>query len=79
MRVLRLKICGGWVCDRTPHGRYCGDNGLRRGLYFYWLGQNGHDFVGSAGGDGLAPVVGFGVAALVQDANGGLYSGECAK
>lgn len=33
-------------------------------------GQNGHDFVGSAGGQQLAPVVGFGVAFFVQVLNG---------
>ena len=31
-------------------------------LALYPLGQNGHDFVGSTGGDGRAPVVDFGVA-----------------
>ena len=42
-------------------------------------GQNGHDFVGSAGGDGLAPVVGFGVVEPVQQANGGLDGAERAE
>ena len=31
-------------------------------LGLYSLGQNGHHFIGSAGADGAAPVVGVGVA-----------------
>jgi hypothetical protein len=43
------------------------------------LGQDGHDFVGSAGGDGRAPVVGVGVAEFMQGANSAADGAEAAK
>jgi len=52
---------------------------LRRMIYPYSLGQNGHDFVGSAGGDGGAPVVGFGVVELVQAVDGGADGADAAE
>ena len=43
------------------------------------LSQDGHDFVGAACADGAAPVVGFGVAALVEMVDCFLDVGEGAE
>ncbi len=48
-------------------------------LYSQPLGQNGHDFVRFACGNGLTPVVGFGVAELVQGPDGGANGAEAAE
>ena len=43
------------------------------------LGQNGHDFIGSPGGGGFTPVVGFCVVEFVQQGDRMAYDRGAAK
>ena len=74
-----MSSCG-WLCECLfTYDDWPVTTGPLRLACDDWPGQNGHDFVGASGGDGLAPVVGFGVAEFVQQADGGLHGAEGAK
>ena len=64
-----------WASRNTPYGCW-----YRVGLIDSdSFGEDGHQLIGASGGEGFAPVVGFGVVEFVEQGDGVADGGEAAE
>ena len=76
-RTVRWHLAGGASAAQRSLG-HSGLSQLSWARFQQRLGQNHHPLVGFLGGDGVATIVGVGVAEGMEDFDGAVYGGQTA-